>query len=375
MVLGERRDVEIKFPLVPEKTEDLLSDKELLDYKDEREAFAKWLLIEGKDPDEAIGYNSSTSKRTMYRVAYCERAIWRDHDQYISTLNHGHANQYLEGLAYSEKSQSHKNSCLHSLKRYFKWRHYEYGEDKWEPARSFESNGNGQKPQDYFTKDERYKIRQASLQIGETPAYSTVKCHEERRERFKPYLAEYHDKPIDDIGIDDWRVDSWKLTTIVWTSLDAGFRPAEVGKAKTDWLDLDNNRLLIPKEDSTKNEGNWEVALHPKTSKALNRWLHERDHYPKYDDTNKLWLTSHNGPYGPSSLRRLIRRVCEDIGIDIENRKVSWYSIRHSVGTYMTDDRDLASTKEQLRHKRAETTMKYDAAPAEDRTDSLTRMG
>jgi integrase len=376
MVLGDRRDVEISFPLVPEKTEQMLSKKELVDYTENRKALATWLLMEGKDPQEAKGYSTDTVKRSMYRLSYCERVIWREYEQYIPILDHGHADQYVEALAYSEKSQSHKHGCLHALKRYFKWRHHKYGEEDWEPARSFASNGNGQQPQDYFTKEERFKLRQAALQIGEIPSYSTVKADGERLQRLKPYVAEYRDKPTELVSIDDWDgVESWKFTSLVWTSLDAGLRPAEVAKASTKWLDLENNRLLIPKEDSTKNEGNWKVALHPKTSTALENWRYERRHYPKYDDTDKLWLTTQSKPYGSNSLRNLLHHVCDKAGIETENRKVSWYSIRHSVGTYMTDDRDLASTKEQLRHKRPETTMKYDAAPTEDRTDSLTRMG
>lgn len=75
-----------------------------------------------------------------------------------------------------------------------------------------------------------------------------------------------------------------------------------------------------------------------------------------------------------SSLKRLIQSVWKEAGIETENRKISWYSIRHSVGTSMTADRDLASTKERLRHKRAETTMKYEGVPVEDRSESLTRM-
>ena len=51
------------------------------------------------------------------------------------------------------------------------------------------------------------------------------------------------------------------------------------------------------------------------------------------------------------------------------------YAIRHSVGTYMTREEDLAATKAQLRHKSVRTTMKYDAAPVEDRREALDRMG
>jgi integrase len=54
---------------------------------------------------------------------------------------------------------------------------------------------------------------------------------------------------------------------------------------------------------------------------------------------------------------------------------MSWYSIRHSVGTYMAREEGLAAAQAQLRHKSVETTMKYDQVPVEDRRDALDRMG
>lgn len=54
---------------------------------------------------------------------------------------------------------------------------------------------------------------------------------------------------------------------------------------------------------------------------------------------------------------------------------MSWYTIRHSVGTYMAREEDLAAAASQLRHKSPETTMKYDQAPVDDRRDALDRMG
>jgi integrase len=59
----------------------------------------------------------------------------------------------------------------------------------------------------------------------------------------------------------------------------------------------------------------------------------------------------------------------------MESRKITWYSIRHSVGTYMAREEGLAAAQAQLRHKSEKTTMKYDQAPVEDRKDALNRMG
>jgi site-specific recombinase XerD len=107
----------------------------------------------------------------------------------------------------------------------------------------------------------------------------------------------------------------------------------------------------------------------------LRRWLDERENYSKYDGTDAVWLTREANPYSSQSLRYLLRRLCEVAGIETQTRQMSWYAIRHSVGTYMTREEDLAAAQAQLRHKSPETTMKYDQTPVEDRKNALDRMG
>ena len=93
--------------------------------------------------------------------------------------------------------------------------------------------------------------------------------------------------------------------------------------------------------------------------------------YDKYEDTDQLWLTRHENPYTGKSLKVLLDNLREIADIE---REFSWYAIRHSTGTYMTREEDLAAAQAQLRHKTPETTMKYDQAPIEDRQDALNRM-
>jgi integrase len=375
--IGEQPDVEIPFPLVPEESGRRLTEKQEFDYRNRREKFAQWLLREGKDPEKKIGYAEATAKRTMYRLGLFERFVWEKEDEYIAVPTTDHADSFIEAVAYSDKSQSHKKKCLTSVKRYFKWRGHQYDESEWDPDRTFSTN-NAQQPQDYLMKGERQQLREAALEYGTIPSYSTIKCKQERRERLKPYVAEHTEIPADELGVDDWEeneVPSWRYTSMVWASLDTGLRPDEVANAKTAWVDIENAVLRIPKEDSSKNFDNWEVSLRTDTARALDRWLHERDHYPMFDDTDQLWLTTHRNPFTPRSLRRLLRRLCDRAGIEYENRRMSWYSIRHSVGTYMTREEDLAAAQAQLRHKSPETTMKYDAAPVSDRRDALDKMG
>jgi site-specific recombinase XerD len=93
-----------------------------------------------------------------------------------------------------------------------------------------------------------------------------------------------------------------------------------------------------------------------------------------YAETDALWLTKHGNPYGSQVLNPLLRRICDVAGIDLTNRDLTWYSIRHSVGTYMTEEHGLKAAATQLRHKTIQSTIKYDQAPLEARREALERM-
>lgn len=354
--------------IVPDANEKLLTEKELVDYRSYREAFLQWLLHVGKDPESATGYSPYTVYETGYRAAAFDRWTWDD--SYTIPPSRADADAYLEEVAYSDRAQATKGKIEEMLRRYYRWQEHKWGTDEWEPQYSFESSG-GDAPRDFLTVDERRQIRRAALEHGSIPSYNDLSPEE--RHRWKSYVARVLD--IEDPSPDDWdRVDGWKITSIVWTSLDAGLRPIEVGRATTRWVDLENDLLRIPREDSAKNTENWTVSLTKRTSQALGHWLRERENYSRYDNTDALWLTTHDNPYSSKSLGRLLRRLCAEAGIPTENRQMSWYAIRHSVGTYMAREEGLAAAQSQLRHKSTHTTMKYDQAPVEDRRDALERM-
>nr|WP_256405478.1 site-specific integrase [Haloplanus ruber] len=255
----------------------------------------------------------------------------------------------------------------------FKWRHHESGTSQWEPSLKF-SEDSSNHPRDYLTEREREKIRDAALEYGSVPSYANQTPLE--RDRWKRYLAQRFEKPKSEITPEDWdRANGWKIPSLVWTSLDAGLRPVEVSRASTSWVEPENCLLRIPKQESSKSQDNWVVGLTEQTSLFLERWLEEREAYSKYDDTNALWLTREQNTFSSQSLKYILTQLCELAGIETETRQMSWYSIRHSLGTYMTREEDLAATQAQLRHKSVETTMKYDQAPVEDRRNALDRMG
>ncbi|MFP8888515.1 tyrosine-type recombinase/integrase [Natrialbaceae archaeon A-CW2] len=363
-----------EFTLVPGPTEDRLGERQFVDYRTERADMVKWLLTFGIEPQKANGYAESTVKNRIYRMDQFCRFVWDQEGQYTTAVTHDHADAWMQELAYAECSDTHRDLCQKAVRMLFKWRAHERGGEAWEPEISFSSNDGTTTPRDYLTLKERKLIREAALEYGSIPSYNNV-SPTERRE-IKAYLAQRFEKPMEDVTARDWeRANSWKIPSLVSVSLDAGLRPIEVERAVISWVDLANGILRIPIEDSSKNEDNWRVSLSKRSVGMLERWLDQRVTYDLYDGRDELWLTREANPYGSASLRRILHQLCEIAGIEYENRQMSWYTIRHSTGTYMTREEDLAAAQTQLRHKSPETTMKYDQTPVEDRQDALDRIG
>ncbi|SEH13262.1 Site-specific recombinase XerD [Natronorubrum sediminis] len=360
--------------LVPEPSREWLNDRQVLDYKDHRKKLVEWLLVFGKDPDMVEGYAEATVKNTAARLDKFYRWTWNDGKGYTTEITHSHANDYMKELARRDESDYSRNNTQSSIKRLFKYKHHERNSELWEPDIVFTEPSGSSEPRDFLTREERGKIREAALEYGSIPAYSDLTAA--NRDKWKAYLAQRFSKNKSDVTPDDWkRANSWKFPSMVWVSLDAGLRPVEVERAKTTWIDIDNAVLRIPKEESSKNEGHWTVGLQDRTAKALDRWLEERKQYDLYEGTDQLWLTRFGNPYQTSSLRQVLEKLFEIAEIPTENRQVSWYTIRHSVGTYMTREEGLAAAQAQLRHKSERTTIRYDQTPVEDRRDALNRMG
>lgn len=332
----QRCDVELSGDLdpgrsitvIPQTHDGVLNDNELVDYREQRKYFLSWLLNVGKNPKKGEGYSEYTLYSTAYRTARFDLWTWEQNDQYRYPLSYDDAETFLEHLAYSDTGRVERGKLQEGIQHFGKWRHHQHGDDPWEFDFSFDGSGKNNQPSDFLTKEERRKIRQAALNHGD-----------------------------------------WKITSLVWVSLDAGLRPDEVSNVKPGWIDTDNAVLRVPKAESSKNEGNWTVPLTERTAMSVSRWKDIRDY-----DSDLLWETRNGNPYGSQSLGRLLKKLCNVAGISTENRSMSWYSIRHSVGTHMTEERDLAATQAQLRHKNPQTTMKYDGVPVEERRDALDNM-
>jgi integrase len=360
-------------PVIIDKVRDALTEKQLIDWTDYKTDVLEWTARMGKEPEKAEGYSDSVVRQMSYQVSLFYRWLWEDKDQYTTTINSEDVTRYMADVAMRDTSNSAKGTKQKCMKRLVKYHEHRRGHEMdWEASYSFHEPHN--KPRDFLTKEERKKVREAALDYDSIPSYHSVTPEE--RDEWKSYLAQRFGKPKEDVSPDDFeRANGWCLTSLFWTTLDAGLRPVEVRRARVQWIDIENKMLRIPHDESSKGSENWTVAISDRTASALERWLEERKHYEKYDDMDKIWLSREGTPYSSMSLGRHLRNLCEEAGIPTENRQMSWYSIRHSVGTYMTREEDLAATQAQLRHKSPETTMKYDSAPVEDREDALDKMG
>jgi len=357
--------------LVPEPTREYVNPRQFEDYRLFRENLINWMYHLGKNPELAEGYAYHTTRQRSYKLDQFYRWVWEQEDGYTLTITTDHADQYLKHLVYEDTSQVQKVGVQKALKTLFKYYTHEKNKDiDWEPELNFTSSSNTHQIKDFLTPDERRKLKQAVLEHGSIPHYNSLTP--DQRETWKQHLAQRFEKPKSEVSKKDWdRANGWKYPSILYTTMDAGLRPIEVGRAKTSWIDLENQLLRIPKEESTKNTENWRVALSDQSCNMLHHWLAERDHYDKYCETDALWLTKYGNPYGSSSLNRFLKRLCETAGIPTEDRSLTWYSIRHSVGTQMSRDQGPAAVQQQLRQKSYEMAVRYDQAPVDDRQETV----
>jgi site-specific recombinase XerD len=105
-------------------------------------------MVFGKSPDAIEGYSEDTVYKTAYRCGKFDRWVWKREGGYTMPLTHEHADAYLRDMAYDDYSGSHMANTKDSLKRYFKWRHHEYGGDLLEPELSISKDTNVQQTVD-----------------------------------------------------------------------------------------------------------------------------------------------------------------------------------------------------------------------------------
>jgi integrase len=347
--------------LVTEKAREFLNPRQEIAYREHRQELAEWMLHEGKTPEKADGYGHSTTKNRMNKLDLFYRWVWNEHQRYIQDLQTSHADEWMKWLARQDYQESTKCHYQKSVQTLFKWQRKEKGRDiNWEPDIEYSDPSTTYQPREYLSKADRRKLREAAMDYGSVPHYNSLSPSE--RDNWKKLLAQRLQKPTEDITKQDFlQANSFKYTSMIYTALDAGLRPCEVEAANVDWVDQDNGVLRIPVEDSSKNRENWVVALKSSTASILDQWLDERDTRERYDGRDALWLTQYGNRYNKDSFRRdVFRKIAQEAGLDLENRDLTPYSIRHSTATFIAEEEGLAVAAKQCRHKSKQTTQKYE---------------
>ncbi|ELY95119.1 XerC/D-like integrase [Natrialba hulunbeirensis JCM 10989] len=361
--------------IVSELTREVIGPRKLIILREDLKRFETFMIQGGKAPNQS-GLADSTVNNYLSRIDQIYRAGWAVIGKKQVPLTPDIADQVEASLAEDQfkksngesYSPSSKRKFQNTLKKYFEYR-AENGGRKWEPEYDFEETAS--RTRDYFKRDERSELRDASISHDQLPHYSSVSPEE--RARTKRYLAQKTGVPKKDITREIWNEhrESLKIPSLVFTSLDAALRPIEVNQSTEDWLRLDTQELHIPKENSSKGRENWHVSLSSKTAQINREWMQQRDCKPKYDGRDEIWLNRQGNPYCSKTLCDLLNTLLEQTDIDTSNRDLSWYSIRHSTGTYMTEVGDMAQASEQLRHDSFQTTKRYYHSSVEERSNTL----
>lgn len=371
--------------LVSEPTKEVLNKKEVIDYRSQREQRAKWYLRLGKEPVKARGYSPTTLKSRVSNVDRFFRFVWDSNSNgsnesgYQSTISHDDADEYIQALIYRDVTDQYRANAQKSLKMLFKYQAYNGGTSVentdllWEPDVRFSQHTPTTISRDYFSADELREIRSTALSYGSPPHYNTLTP--DKRDEWKVHLSQRYEIPKSEVGPSVFeRADGFKTASLVCTSLDTGLRPVEVGRATTDWFAPDQNALHIPKQQGTKNNENWRVALKESTTELLAEWINEREMYEKYDDNDDLWLTKYSNPYDSQALSRLLRSLCEDTSIDANERQPTWYFIRRGVASAITTESNVHEAQMQLRHRSPRTTLRYVQSDTDARRKTLERL-
>lgn len=364
-------------PYVPQISEEVLNHRQQIDYNDHRRALIEWLDTRGKDPEKYAGYSEQVVSNYAYRIDKFYRWVWTEYGQYTTQITHEHADEYIEAFAKDELrkenggkySGSHKRKTANAIEAMFEWRVRERGGEPWSPDVTFSEGPVNQA--DPFNKQEQRMLREAALQLDTIPAYNDLSPDE--RDRWKAHIAQKLGKSKSNVSPDDWdRLNkSWELPSLVLTALDTGMRPVGVERANVDWLQLDDGAIKVPAEEIIKDGANTKMVLREETVNALRRWKEERENYSKYDDSDAVWLNRKGNRYNSDTLNYLLDKLCDEAGISQKNRKITWYSIRRTVGTYLIAEGSLAEAQAQLRHKKPTSTMRYAESPPEERRETL----
>jgi site-specific recombinase XerD len=343
------------------------------DYLAFKREFVRWLADRGKEPARRQGYADSTIKATSSKVDQVFRWRWDDYGGYTMDFSPNDADRFIKHADWDRDYTDGTIAALvRALKRFFNYQNDIHGKSvEWDCDLKLSQSPTNVR--DYFRKEEFSKLYEAALEYGTVKDYSN--CSPEERDHIKGVLASRLSIPKENVTRRHFQqANSWKVPSIVAVALDIGMRPIEATRSNVRWFEpalSGKNEMDIPSEESTKNDNNWRPALSPRTVRAVQLWIKEREGIEKYDDTDAVWLTKYGNPYDTNSLNTLLDSLMDGADISERGRDLSWYCIRHGVATVWANEIGIHHAKEQLRHNSVETTMGYVHSVSDERAKYL----
>jgi len=124
------------------------------------------------------------------------------------------------------------------LRRWFEYRHDKHDADQWEPPVKFSDN-DPVNDANFFTKEERSKLYNASLEYKTPPAYDNQTPEEQ--DRWKAHIAQMLKKPKEQVRSSDFKElrKSWKFPSLIGCTLDGALQPLEIERSEMSWLRLE----------------------------------------------------------------------------------------------------------------------------------------
>jgi integrase len=323
-----------------------------------------WLRKRGRDParNEPLAANGAANYHARIDQLY-RFTLKFDDLRSGYRLTKAHADELIRRLDNDEiRTQSgdtydsaSKRKFSDALQKYFTYLDdIDMIAEPWQPNVVFVDGDHTSA--DSLTFVECYQIRNTALKYGSLPSY--YETSDDERDRINALVAQRLGKPKAAVTQQDWVAadTSAKVGSLIGVTLETALIPIEVEEATVDWYNPKKQMFVVPEEHAAKSRAENELPLTDGTAEALSHWLRERRHLEAYDDTNRIWLNQRGNPYTSGTLCYLLRQLCEAADIDHENRKISWYSIRHTLAEIIKEVGDLKEASDQLRHNEYETT-------------------
>jgi site-specific recombinase XerD len=356
------------FNLVTKPTKDALdalTPKAAREYRAFKSDYLDWLAAMGKNPHRRRGYADTTLEQISIKTDQIFRWLWDTEGRYTLQFAPEDADALMSEYARYDYTDANLLTFVKVIKRYFKYLRFEKGRD-YEWKCDVKLSEKQRTERDYLRRDEFAPLYNAALDHGSVRHYNQVTPEE--RDRIKAHLAQRFEKPKKNITPADFeRANSYKVASLVGVTLDVGLRPIEVTRAVVTWVNQRDNTLDIPGDEATKSDNDWKCRLSDRSMRALGRWLDERKQYEKYAGSDALWLNRRGNPYESRTLNYLLNQLIEDSSIEPTGRDLTWYSLRHGVATAWANEEGLQHAREQLRHEKVETTMRYVHSSADER--------